>query len=296
MYHFIVNRYSGNGKGNRSWNKIKQYLIQKNVDFRVYFSERSQHASEILSQLKGGETVDQMVVAIGGDGTINEVVNGLIGSELTLGVVPAGSGNDFARSLQIPSDPLQALDRILVGKRKQIDLLQVNQRFCLTVVGIGFDGRVAELTNQSNIKKWFGYVKLGKLSYGMNVLRALKTYHPSKVTVRVDDEVTVYDDVWLVTVANVPYCGGGMQICPEASYFDGYFDICIVHSLSKFHLLRLFPKVYNGSHTSSPAVTTLRGKHVEVMSERPIVIHGDGETIGNTPVTVSIHSEALQVV
>ncbi|WP_209125837.1 diacylglycerol kinase family protein [Alkalihalobacillus sp. BA299] len=294
MYVFIVNPISGNGKGEFVWTQIEKILIDKKTNFKAFFTKDKGHATGIVEALNP-ELVTAVVV-IGGDGTVHDVVNGLQNVKIPLGIIPAGTGNDYARSMSIPKNYELALERILIGEMKKIDILHVGERVCMTVIGIGFDGKVAQLANKSKYKKILNGLRLGKFTYLLIVLQLLFKYKPTQVTIELDDVTYKFDDVWLIAVANLPYYGGGMYICPQAISDDGVFDVCIVHNTSKFKLLQIFPKVFQGKHITHSAVTVLKGKNIKVISDIPVVIHGDGEIIGETPVEVTVKKDVLDIV
>lgn len=294
MYYFIVNKISGNGKGLKVWKKVEKLLQEKRINYQVRFTERPKHAVEIAKELSSEKCY--AIVAVGGDGTVHDVANGLIGSNIPLGVIPAGSGNDFARALDIPMDYKKALERILMGKQRKIDIGRIGEEYCITVAGIGFDGKVAEVNNASKYKKWLNLIRLGALSYGLSFLHVLLKYRPVNIQLKVDGENLVFFNVWLIAIANIPNYGGGIRICPDACYNDGLFDICIVHSITKWDLLRTFPKAYKGKHLFHSGVTMIKGKQVEVISEFPVIVQGDGEILMKTPVNVTIQRDALLII
>ncbi|MEJ9212125.1 diacylglycerol kinase family protein [Bacillus smithii] len=294
MYYFIVNKLSGNGKGRKVWRKIEKLLQEKRIHYQVRFTERPKHAVEIVKEISS-ET-GMTVVAVGGDGTVHDVANGLIDSNIPLGIIPAGSGNDLARALQIPMNYQKALERILIGKQRKMDVGRIGNECCITITGIGFDGKVAEANNSSKYKKWLNTFRLGNLSYGLSFLHVLFQYRPVNVQLKVDEKNFSFFNVWFIAIANTQSYGGGIKICPEACYDDGLFDICIVHDLSKWELLRTFPKAFVGKHVLHPGVTMIRGKQVDVASDWPVIVQGDGELLAKTPVQVTIERGALRII
>ncbi|WP_275900492.1 diacylglycerol/lipid kinase family protein [Anoxybacteroides rupiense] len=293
IYYFVVNKISGNGKGLKVWKKVEKLLQEKQVNYQVRFTERPKHAVEMVKEFSSEAC--HAVVAVGGDGTIHDVANGLIHSNIPLGIIPAGSGNDLARALDIPMDYKRALERILRGKKRKMDVGKIGEEYCMTVTGIGFDGKVAEINNAAKYKDLLNLVRLGDLSYGLSVLHALFQYRPVRIQLKIDGEVQSFSNVWFIAIANTPNYGGGIKICPDACYDDGLFDICIVHSVTKWELLRTFPKAYKGKHVSHPSVTMIKGKQVEIIAEPPIIVQSDGEILTKTPVNVTIQKEALLI-
>lgn len=293
MYGFIVNRASGNGTGKKVWKKVEKELMLDSKPYLVRHTERPADTAKAVTELFDSKV--KAIIAVGGDGTINEVVNRLVPKDIPLGVIPAGSGNDFARCLGIPMDYKKALRRIFENNPVKTDLLYTGSRYCLTVTGIGFDGKIAETVNRSFYKSWFNQLRLGKLTYVASMLEVLKTYKPTNVKITIDNEELFFSKVWLVAVANAPNYGGGIRICPEAVHNDGLLDICIAHGLSRWELLRLFPKAYKGGHLRDKKVSFFKGKDVYLQSDTPVLVQGDGELIMTSPVRLQIKKDALQV-
>ncbi|AXF57823.1 diacylglycerol kinase family lipid kinase [Salicibibacter kimchii] len=291
MYHFIVNKVSGNGRGLTIWKNVEKMLTAKQINFRVFFTKYPSHATEISKEVKTG-----VIIVIGGDGTIHEVINGLIRSNIPMGIIPAGSGNDFARALDIPSNAEEAFEWILKGEQRTVDIGRVEDRSCATVIGIGFDGKVAQTVNASKTKKWMNFFRLGKITYIISVFRVLLGFQPADISIKIDDKTEKMTDVWLVAVANFPYYAGGMAICPNAKGNDGYLELCVVQGMSKFQFVRAFPGVFKGKHVSHPSIKMRTGKQIEISSSSAMIVHGDGEIIGETPININVEEKALHVI
>ncbi|WP_100404855.1 diacylglycerol/lipid kinase family protein [Bacillus solitudinis] len=291
MYAFVVNPHSGNGRSLNVWKEVEMILLKRDIMYRVLMTQNKEDLEQFITKLKASKKPIKAVVALGGDGTIHEVINYLKGTSFPFRVIPTGSGNDFARAQGITRKVQKEVDLILKGRIEKIDVLEMRNRHCITVIGLGFDGEVARVTNQMRYKKW-----LGRLAYLYSVLKVLSYYNPSAVKVTVGREERTFNHVWLVAVANHPYYGGGMKICPNANSQDGKLDVCVVHGLSKWKLLSLFPRVYKGSHVYCQGVTTYQTDSVHIQSEQPLLIHGDGENIGHSPVTISIKKEELYLI
>ncbi|WP_308314928.1 diacylglycerol/lipid kinase family protein [Bacillus sp. V33-4] len=294
LFCFIVNKASGNGKALKVWYQIEKMLKEKNVFYCVHFTQKPKHATALVRELIHNEKVSVMV-AVGGDGTIHEVVNGLVGTNIPLGIIPAGSGNDFSRGLGIPLKHDRALERILSGKPQIIDIGKVNSTLFCTVAGIGFDGEVARLANESKYKKFFNVIRMGRISYIISALNVLLRYKPMDMSLIIDNKLHNIPKAWLIAVANLPFYAGGLVICPEAESNDGFFDVCIVQEMSKWELLCIFPLVFKGKHTSSPSIKIIKGKQLEIYSSSALLVHGDGEVIGQTPARITIKPCALYV-
>ncbi|WP_084031406.1 diacylglycerol/lipid kinase family protein [Anaerobacillus arseniciselenatis] len=292
LYLFLVNNQSGNGF--KVWKKISKILLKKNIEYKAIIIKKD--AKEMLKIKDELTTNIKALVIIGGDGTIQKAVSYIGDTEIPIGIIPAGSGNDFARALNIPKNIQKALKKILLMNTTTIDVMQVNNQLCLTVVGVGFDAKVTEITNQSKIKKWLNYFRIGKFAYIFSVLRAVLSYKPTDVEINIDGKTKSYRNVWLIAIANTPYYGGGLKICPDADESDNNINLCIAHSLSRIELLLFFPLVFIGKHTLHRSVSTLEGQSIQVTSKESILVQGDGEMLGTTPTSISIKRKNLKVI
>lgn len=291
MYYFIVNKTSGNGRSLRIWNEIEKILIEKQVTYTVLLSKNKIEVLEFVSTIKSAKNCVDGVVALGGDGTIHEVINQLLGTTFPFTVIPTGSGNDFARARGITKDYEQEIERILKKGQQKIDLLKIGERHCMTVVGIGFDGQVAKEANEMKLKKW-----LGGIAYFLIIFKVLVSYKPTYTKLLINGEKRIFEKVWLIAIANHPYYGGGMKICPKALNNDGKLDICIIHSLPKWRLLFILAAVFKGKHVSMNGVDYAQVESIEVESDEPLYVTADGEMIGHTPTTITISKDAFHVI
>ncbi|WP_331279650.1 diacylglycerol/lipid kinase family protein [Oceanobacillus salinisoli] len=294
LYYFIVNKNSGSGRALKIWYRVAKLLQERHIAYDVCITNGPQHATESVKNIIKKNNA-KAIIAIGGDGTVHKIINELVGSKVPFGIIPAGSGNDFCRGMGIPLKYDQALERILKGEQKFIDVGNINDKFFATIVGIGFDGRVAQVTNQSQNKKLLNLAGMGSVSYIINVLKVLFYYKPTNVELKIDQKYAKHQNVWLIAIANSPFYAGGMMICPNAKNDDQFFDICMVKEISRWQLLRIFPSVFKGKHVNHPAVTILRAKEVEIVSNSPMIAHGDGEMIGETPLKIIISPSTLCV-
>ncbi len=172
----------------------------------------------------------------------------------------------------------------------------MNDRVAINAVGAGFDGQVAKVTNEASYKKWFNRWKLGMVSYVVSVLRVLFSYKPCDATITVDGKTERLSQVWLIAVANIPNYGGGMLICPKAVFDDGIAEVCVVSGVSRWSLLRAFPLIFSGAHVKHPAVRFFSGERISIQSERPLVVHADGEVVAETPITVTVLKRHQKVI
>lgn len=300
MYLFIVNPVSGNGRGGMVWREVEQRLQSTHIPYAVRFTQAPDEGTRLVEQLLQNDEFAgvQGVIAVGGDGTVHEVVNGLVlsGKQIPFGVIPAGSGNDFARVLQVNGHWEEALDAIIGGNHTPFDIGMVNDRYYfINNIGIGFDAAVSWISNKSWYKKWLNRLKIGKVTYIITVIRLLLTYRSDRFTIETEQFTKVWDNAWLVAVANIESYGGGMKICPDANYNDGKFQVCVVHGISALKLLFIFPKVFSGSHIGHPAVEMFDAKSLTIETKNPAYVHMDGEVKIKAPVKVTVLPHKVQV-
>jgi diacylglycerol kinase (ATP) len=211
-----------------------------------------------------------MVVVVGGDGTINEAVCGLVNSDVPLGIVPAGSGNGISRALGIPLNPMEACRVIADGRDRKVDVGQLNGRFFLGVAGVGYDALVGHLFEQ----RWGK--QRGLWSYFLSALVGFFQYRPHPIQLRTNDRIISLAPL-LVTVANTTQFGGGAIIAPQARPDDGLFDICIIRHLNLLQALYYWPRLFSGRIDTIPQWEMVRADSVELISGRPVHVHVDGE-------------------
>jgi diacylglycerol kinase (ATP) len=297
---FIVNPVAASGKTGKAWPALEQELRSLDLSFESRFTETPGHATSLAR-----EAVDQgyhMVVAVGGDGTINEVVNGLMPpggkrAEAVLGVVITGRGSDFARTIGVPSDYHEACARLAGERTMTIDVGLVafddegerRQRYFVNVGGGGFDGEVARRANRA--PNFMG----GTIPYLSSVVTTLITYRNKPVELILDGGEPMQMVANSVIVANCQFFGGGMRIAPDADPRDGLFDVIVIGDVDKIEYLMTVPKVYDGTHLSHPQVDAYRAKRVEVRSEEPLPLQVEGEVCGHTPLNFEIVPSALEI-
>jgi diacylglycerol kinase (ATP) len=281
---FIINPIAGRNKSKIIWNDIKSHI---NIPFDYVFTQTPGDARRFAHEAYSQGF--KRVVAVGGDGTVSEVVNGIVGSDLELGIIPAGTGNDFVKTLNIPLTPKEALTVIETGKTTMVDLGKSEKGFFINVAGAGFD---AEVVNTTNVDIKF---LTGTPAYVSGLIINLVRYSPREAQIEIDGKV-YHRKLWLIVVANGQYFGGGMKISPDAVIDDGLFDICMVNSMSRLEILRFLPKVFTGAHKTHPALEVIRGRNIKIDFKTPTKVQADGEVIGNTPVSFSIVSKALKVI
>lgn len=293
-YFVIVNPVAGGGRAGRLWPKLEAGLLAHGLAFEHVFTKDIGHATHLAAQAyREGY---RHFVAVGGDGTLQEMVNGLpleaAGCETSppvVGWIPAGTGNDFARSVGLPADPLIAVDNLVHGYPRAVDLGRVNGRRFLNVAGVGFDAKVADRVNRFKRKV------RGALPYLVATGLVLARYRNTQVRVTVDGQTRVVTAL-LVAVGNGQYYGGGLMVCPRASYDDGLLDVCIGGDLNRRETLRALAKIFRGKHLGLPKIQYLQGRELRIDGSPEMLAHADGQVIGGLPVTVEIRHGALTLI
>jgi diacylglycerol kinase (ATP) len=282
----VVNPVSGKRQGDRIATDTERLLISLGHETRRIQGDDGQHAREQLA--KALETGVDTVVIVGGDGALHDVLPVLAGRDIPVGLLPAGTGNDTARSLGIPvKDPAAATRILLGGHIRDIDLIETDPGdFVVTVVASGFDSKVTERGNRMTWPR-------GDLRYDFAILAELREFEPLAYTITLDGE-TIEREAMLVAVGNGPSYGGGLRMCEGASMDDGLLDVVVIKPVSKPKLLRVFPKLYRGTHVTLPEFERHRVREV-TLSSPGIVAYGDGERLGPLPVRSWVRPAALRV-
>ena len=249
---------------------------------------RGEDAPSARDRLK--QTIDDGldgVLVVGGDGALHAVLDHVADSDLVFGLIPAGTGNDTARSLGIPvKDVDAAVDLVVAGHVRTIDLARTDEAYVATVVASGFDSKVNERVNAMT---W----PHGNMRYNIAIVKELRAFEPLAFEITLDGR-TIEREAMLVAVGNGPSFGGGLRICEGASMDDGLLDVVVINPVSKAKLLRVFPQLYRGTHVTLPEFERHRVREV-TLSSPGIVAYGDGERLGPLPMTTTIQPGALRV-
>lgn len=283
----VVNPSSGRGKAARILPEVRTRLTGMGCHVEVLESRSAEHASELGA---AAASRHEVVAAVGGDGMVAFVAQGVIGSPAALGIVPAGTGNDLAANLGYARrKPLEACVVLARGRRRSIDVGRIEGgRAFLCVAGGGFDSEVNREAN--NIR----YLR-GTAVYLIAVLRTLRRFRPARFDVSLDDERRSFNGMF-VAVGNASSYGGGMRIAPAARLDDGVFDVCMVGEMGRATLLAQLPRLFTGGHVRHPAVEVARTRRVRIEADRPFALYADGEEIGPLPATLTLEPSALDVV
>jgi len=285
MYTFIVNRHSRSGLGEKVWMELEQILKERAIEYEVHFTEYQRHATTISNRITS-DNKEHTIIALGGDGTINEVVNGIVDLEkVTFGYIPVGSGNDFARGLNLPKDPKKALEVVLSGTRTHtinIGTIAYGNRIRRFAVssGLGYDAAICHEVVVSKVKQFLNRIKLGKLTYVFVAIHRLFSSKQDEMTLVLDHERELhFPKTYFVAFMNNPYEGGGLMFAPDAKNNDNLLDIIVAADIPKIKVLRILPTAYKGNHTRFKGIHMFTAKHIEIHSKCPLAIHTDGEPI-----------------
>ncbi|MDE0021255.1 MAG: diacylglycerol kinase family lipid kinase [Candidatus Poribacteria bacterium] len=276
----IVNPAAGKGRAKRYAEQVQAAMPFA----EVCFTERPGHATELAKA--AAERGVEIAAALGGDGTVRETAAGLFGSNTALGVLPLGSGNDFARALKIPLQLDKALDALLNAEFRPIDVGEDADGLFVCMSGVGFASEVTR--NAANARLF-----RGPAAYAYGVVKALLQMRPVPMRLHLDGETREMEALF-VLAQNIPYCGGGQLMAPNALINDGKLDVVVVEPVGRLELLRIFPRVYSGRHIEHPACHVFRSSVVRIESEMPMLKLLDGDLIGEAPLDSRIHSQALR--
>lgn len=298
----IVNPNAGNGKGKKDWNRIADLLEKNGIQFNVRFTERKAHATEFTRELIAGGY--RRIISIGGDGTLNEIVNGIFtqdqcqSTEVILSMIPVGTGNDWGRMFGIPLVYEGSVQVIKEGKLMLHDIGVIDyynggkkeKRYFLNIAGLGFEAIVVKRTNKEKDRG-----KSSKAIYFYNLLSSLISYSNTLAEITIDGK-TSKAKIFSVNVGNGRYCGGGMRQTPDAIPDDGLLDITVIKEMGRIEIIRSLKLLYDGTILSHPKVDGYRSDNLKVSSESLLYLEADGESLGHTPAEFSIIPSAVNIV
>ncbi|MBI4634764.1 MAG: diacylglycerol kinase family lipid kinase [Candidatus Rokubacteria bacterium] len=290
----VVNPAAGAGRTRRLWRTLRERLRGVGLAFESTETDGRGAATEIARRAAGEGW--PLVVAVGGDGTVNEVVNGLVDASgrarASLGVIVTGRGRDVCRNLGIAADPEVASRRLVDGEEILADLGRVewdggHARYFLNAVGAGFDAVVARRAEARP--------GAGTVPYLLAVLGAIRAHRSLPAEIAVDDQRVWSGPLTAAVVANGSHYGGGMKIAPAADPADGWLDLIVLGDLGRAELLRWLPSVFSGRHLENPKVTAHRGRTVRIDATTRLPMHLDGEAAPETPARISVLPRALRL-
>ena len=283
----IVNPISGGRKNKNELQKyVSDYFSKNGNQVTLKTTTRRGEAKEFAHHAV--QDSDDLVVVVGGDGTLNEVASGLVGSEVAMGIIPMGSGNGLARTLRIPQNIEKACKLISEGDRVKIDTGKANGRFFVLVAGVGFDAVVG--------KRFDEHHKRGPISYFYIGTKEFFLYKPETVKISFDNH-SLEVEPFLIAVANGQQYGNNAIIAPDAKLNDGFLDITIIHYTSTFQLIRALPKLFSGRLRRSPNADFYKAKSVRIQRSAPGVLNIDGEPVDEkSEIEISILPKCLKII
>jgi YegS/Rv2252/BmrU family lipid kinase len=281
----IVNPASGGGRGGRAARAVGEALRALDLEHEISPTRDLGHARELARRAAAR---GQAAVALGGDGLVGAVAGALRDSGGVLGVLPGGRGNDFARCLGIPLDPVRACQVLATGVTRALDLGQAGDGTFIGIASCGLDSEANRIANATRLVR-------GNLVYTYGGLRALLGWRAASFTMRLDGIAHALRG-YTVALANAAAYGGGMLLAPDARMDDGLLDVVLIEDGSKLSFLRSLPKVFSGAHVELESVTILRAREIEVHADRPFAMYADGDPIAQLPVTVRVLPAAINVI
>jgi diacylglycerol kinase (ATP) len=283
----VVNPTSGKGRAGSAADIATAHLSAAGVEVERLVGSDGPDA-ERLCRAAVTAGVDA-VVAVGGDGMAHLALQSCAGTTTALGIVPTGTGNDLANSLRLPvGDPAASAALIARGEVRTVDAVRCGDRWWACVLGTGFD---AAVNDRANRMRW----PRGRRRYDLAIVAELRTYRPGRFTLEIDG-VRSEADAMLVALGNAPSYGGGMKVCPGALLDDGLLDVVVVGPLTRRRFLRLFPRVFAGTHIDDSSVTVFRGRQVRLDGPAGATAYADGEPMGHLPLTSTVAPGALRVI
>lgn len=292
---FLVNPASANGSTGSRWVEIAHVAAGRGLTGDALFSERPGHLTELARRAVDGGA--ELLIVVGGDGALHEVVDGVVGRDVELAVLMRGTGMDFARTYRIPTDPGRAFNVALHGHTREIDVGRVTFRAWSGeervehLVNVGSVGMSADTARRANTRS---KVLGGKPTFFLTLVESFLRWRNVDMRVQVGDE-TRSGKMTSVVVANGQYHGGSMWLAPEAQPDDGLLDVVVIGDITKVDFVRSVGRIYRGTHLTHPKIELLRGPRVEVDADEPIPLELDGEQPGTTPATFEIVPRALSI-
>jgi YegS/Rv2252/BmrU family lipid kinase len=301
-YLVIVNPNAGKGKGKKDWDKISGLLIKEGFTFDSVFTQQRRHAIKLTCE--NIENGYRRIIVVGGDGTMNEVVNGVFGqkkvpvSEIILGMITVGTGNDWGRMFNVPVDYAEAISTLKkcstfmqdAGIVKYYTGEKRESRYFINIAGLGFDALVVEKANRQKDKG-----RKGVFLYFWNILTNL-FYYKFTITEITVDEQHIKNETFTISIGIGKYTGGGMMQTPNAIPDDGLFDLTVIKKMRKGEIIRSLKRLYDGTILDHPKVESYTAKKITIDSEPEIHLEVDGESLGHSPIEFDIVPRTVQII
>lgn len=283
---FIINPISGEGKSAHSIPIIKKVCETHSIEYAIKIS-KDEFEVETLSRDAADNGFTE-IIAVGGDGTLREVLSGMYEKNIRLGLIPTGTGNDFAITAGIPAEIEKAMQVVIEGYTERIDVATSNGKPFLNVLSWGIDSEI--IKNLPKFKRMFK----GKESYLISAINTIMKYRPIRMKYKIDDQSSKITYIALAAIGNGKYFGGGMKITPDAVLDDGMLDLCIIEAMPKLKLLRFFPKVFSGTHIDVAGVSYIKCKKIEMeILDISIDVNMDGDLFDEKKVTVLTNNRGV---
>lgn len=287
MIAFIVNPAAGNGRAYKMIPKIEKVMKERNIEYELFITKYPGDGTRLAEE--ASRSGFDIIAAVGGDGTVHEVINGINNPDVVLGIIPLGTGNDFARYFHIPKNVDKALEILLNGKIKSIDSAVINKYItCNNIANIGIDADVA--VEVAKFKKFLS----GIFAYTLSLINVLIKYKPYSIIIDIDGK-KIKRNIMLVAFGNCSFYGGGFKILPGANPDDGYIDVIIVNEINKLKLLLLLPMAIFGKHTTLKCVETYRAERIHVSIEKKVAMCVDGEVLLSDNIVLHVRRNSVKI-
>lgn len=282
----ILNPEAGRGRARFIFSSLIDYLHKKEIAFQLESTNAPGHAKDIAFRMKDNYKI---ILAAGGDGTINEVTEGIVGSRTALAILPIGSGNDFNKMIGVPKKVNQVINIIINGRKKLHDLGQIcfwnsngekKRRYFINTLGIGLDAEIADEAKKIKLLR-------GLPLYLLAALKALRKHSPNEYKIK-EGKRTWTEKAFLICIGNGRFEGGGFKLLPHAVLNDSCLDMCVIRNMSILKAFKLVPYLIKGTHKNVNKISMWKSKQIEIESSRPFVIHGDGEVLTSNAVRVKV--------
>lgn len=287
---FIINPTANRRRSQRHFSTLQEEIDRRWTNAEIVMTSSEKPVEELAREKSA---LFDIVVACGGDGTVSQVANGLIGSHAALGVIPIGSGNDFVKTAQLDKSVTECLDILKEGHITEIDMIRYSgdeEGWCINTIGMGLDGLANYHAGRSTILKGF-------LMYAVGAIKACFTFRGAKMTLKIDGQLSE-NDYLMITLCNGKWEGGQFYVAPDAVMDDGWLDLLIVEKLPLYLILTYLPRFKTGPKKSMKGIRSLRCKELELISEKPLYVHSDGEQISGSVqhLKLAVMEKALKVV
>ena len=284
MWAVVINPISGQGKGAALGTYVAGYLATRGVSYEIILGKNAIDQGDALIRFIQKNPATEGVIAVGGDGLFHLTLQKVVPAQIPLAVIPAGTGNDFVRTLGWSLTDIDSiLDAVLSREAVPVDLGLVDGEWFGAILSTGFDSIVNEKANTMSWPK-------GPNKYNVAIAIELPRFKPRHYEIELDDRI-ISTEAMLIAVSNGRSYGGGMLVCPQAEINDGLFDVMVLHPISKIEFIKVFPRVFKGTHISHPAVEIVRSRKVSISAKA--VAYADGERVGQLPISAECISGAL---